>query len=76
MNFLACFCECRISIIFDRSWIFNCSIRYLVFFGLLRVVMRGVRALVITNVSLISKQWQVLFMKFLFLFSRKEKTSQ
>jgi hypothetical protein len=73
---LACFCDCRIWIIFDMFWIFNCFTRYSVFFGLSRAVMRGVMAFIITSVSLFSRQWQVLFVKFPFPFSRKEKTSQ
>lgn len=56
MNFLACFCDCRISIISDKIWIFNCFTQYLVFFRLLREVLRGVKTLAITIVSLIFRQ--------------------
>ena len=56
---MACFCDCRIWIIFDMFWIFNCFTRYSVFFGLSRAVMRGVRAFITISVSLFSRQWQV-----------------
>lgn len=75
MSFCACSCGCRILIISGRSLIFSCSIQYSVFSGLSEGAMRGAKALIITDISLVSMQLWVLFVKFPFLFSRKVKAS-